>query len=195
MTKHTDKNDNFYATAANPTRLSIDSIKRILIRALSEQGIRKDLAEGVRRHEFKGAHSYRKYFKTRAEQSMNRLNVEFLLGHTIGLNSNYYRPTEQELLVDYLKAVPALTIIKDSTSNIEKILQQEKEVESTKKQLEEQGEEFEQMKAQLKTLQDTAGKLLEVLIRQGNYIDVEGKNGELNLYKTELEGEEEEEEG
>jgi predicted RNase H-like nuclease (RuvC/YqgF family) len=51
--------------------------------------------------------------KTRAEQVMNRLNVEYLLGHPVGLNANYYKPTEQELLEDYLKAVPALTINED----------------------------------------------------------------------------------
>lgn len=60
--------------------------------------------------------------------------MEFLLGHSIGLNSNYYTPTEQELLTDYLKAVPALTI--NDNNNIEKIEQQEQEVEKMKEELE-----------------------------------------------------------
>jgi hypothetical protein len=90
-------------------RLDNKSIGRLLMRALYEQGLRESLEEGKTRHEFKAAHGFRKYFKTRAEQVMNRLNVEYLLGHSIGLNSNYYRPTEQELLTDFLKAVPSLT--------------------------------------------------------------------------------------
>jgi hypothetical protein len=33
-----------------------------------------------------------------------------LLGHKIGLASAYYSPTEQEMLNEYMKAIPALTI-------------------------------------------------------------------------------------
>ncbi len=33
-----------------------------------------------------------------------------LLGHKIGLASAYYKPTEQEMLNEYYKAVPLLTI-------------------------------------------------------------------------------------
>ena len=33
-----------------------------------------------------------------------------LLGHKIGLASCYYKPTEQEMLNEYLKAVDLLTI-------------------------------------------------------------------------------------
>jgi integrase len=109
-----------YGKATEPKRIHEKSLARVMIRAWNEQGIRDTLQEGgrgaVRRHEFKTAHSFRKYFKTRAEQVMNRLNVEYLLGHSIGLNSNYYRPTEQELLQDYLKAVPMLTISEDVTT-------------------------------------------------------------------------------
>lgn len=32
------------------------------------------------------------------------------MGHNIGVSASYYRPTEREVLEDYLKAVPSLTI-------------------------------------------------------------------------------------
>lgn len=35
---------------------------------------------------------------------------EMLLGHKIGLSSAYYRPTEEEMLAEYDKAIDALTI-------------------------------------------------------------------------------------
>ena len=35
---------------------------------------------------------------------------KILLGHNIGLSGAYYRPTEKEILNDYLKAVNELTI-------------------------------------------------------------------------------------
>jgi hypothetical protein len=41
---------------------------------------------------------------------MRPANVEVLMGHDIGVSESYWRPTEQELLQDYLKAVPLLSI-------------------------------------------------------------------------------------
>jgi integrase len=181
------KNDNFYATVKNPERLSSGSVKRILVRAFYEQGLRQDLAEGSRRHEFKGTHGFRKFYKTRAEQVMNRLNVEFLMGHSIGLNSNYYRPTQQELLEDYLKAVPALTISEDF-ANIRKqqeILQekehkQEKQIEALQEKYDTAyesysfffqksqifAETFEMQKQAIASLKDTVKKLEEKIEQQ-----------------------------
>jgi len=41
---------------------------------------------------------------------MKPINVETLMGHSTGISDSYYRPTEKELLQDYLKAIPLLTI-------------------------------------------------------------------------------------
>jgi hypothetical protein len=46
---------------------------------------------------------------------MKPINVEITMGHNIGLSSCYYKPTEKEVLEDYLKAVEFLTI---NNSNI-----------------------------------------------------------------------------
>jgi len=56
-------------------------------------------------------HGFRKYFKTRTEQGgMKPINIEILMGHSVGISDSYYRLTENELLQDYLKAVDVLTI-------------------------------------------------------------------------------------
>lgn len=97
--------------ATHPKKLGYAGMKKILNRALWAQGLRNALPEGVNRHEVKEAHGYRKFFKTRAEDAgMKTLNVEFLMGHNNGLQRSYYKPTEKEVLNDYLKAVPSLTI-------------------------------------------------------------------------------------
>ena len=49
-------------------------------------------------------------YKTRAEQVMKPVNVEVTMGHNIGISASYYKPSEKELLADYLKAVPLLSI-------------------------------------------------------------------------------------
>ena len=59
----------------------------------------------------KGAHGYRKAFKSRAEQVIRPANVEILMGRDIGVSESYWRPTEHELLEDYLKAVPMLSMV------------------------------------------------------------------------------------
>ncbi|MFY9795904.1 MAG: hypothetical protein WA323_18050 [Candidatus Nitrosopolaris sp.] len=89
--------------ATCPIKLKSSGIKRLLERALWEQGLRHPLAKGVRRHEWKAAHGFRKYYKSHAEQVMKPINVEITMGHDIGLSESYYKPTRQEVLQDYLK--------------------------------------------------------------------------------------------
>jgi hypothetical protein len=80
---------------------------------LWEQGIRQPLPFGTKRHEWKAAHGLRKYYKSRAEQLMKPINVELTMGHNLGISKSYWKPTEREVLQDYLKAVPLLTINAD----------------------------------------------------------------------------------
>lgn len=97
-----------------PRRLKATGIKRLIERALWAQGIRLKLDEGKRRHEFQADHGFRKWFKTRCESAgMRSINIETLMGHSLGLTDSYYRPTEEEILNDYQKAVDVLTINRD----------------------------------------------------------------------------------
>src|ERR671914_633809 len=90
--------------------LQIPQGEATMERAIWEQGIRKPLAEGAKRHEWKAAHGFRKFYKSRAEQIMRPINVEITMGHNIGISASYYRPTEQDVLEDYLKAIDLLTV-------------------------------------------------------------------------------------
>ncbi|HXX97704.1 MAG TPA: hypothetical protein VEL11_11375 [Candidatus Bathyarchaeia archaeon] len=87
--------------------MTAPSVRQYYNRLLFSIGIRN---EKRRRHDF-SVHGFRKYFKTRAEQSaMKSINVEILMGHSVGISDSYYRPTENELLQDYVRATDALTI-------------------------------------------------------------------------------------
>jgi hypothetical protein len=101
----------FAGLADSPVRLKSSGIKRLMEDALWSQGIRKRLEPGKRRHEFQADHGYRKWFKTQCELAgMKSINIEILMGHSIGISDSYYRITEGELLENYLKAVDLLTI-------------------------------------------------------------------------------------
>jgi hypothetical protein len=57
------------------------------------------------------AHGFRKFFTTQLVNSKVNPEIrEMLLGHKIGLASCYYRPTEEEMYQEYMKAVNSLTI-------------------------------------------------------------------------------------
>lgn len=129
--------------AAHPTRMDRDSISSLLARAMYETGVRATLEEGKTRHEIKSAHFSRKFFKTRAQLYMNGLNVEKLMDHKVGLDPNYWRPIDMELLADYIKAVPALTI---SDVNILTLQEQQEQLE---KKQEEKDKQIDIMKQQI----------------------------------------------
>jgi hypothetical protein len=94
-----------------PKLLGEAGIKKALDKAIWAQGLRTPLTEGKRRHEWKITHGFRKFFDTNARSAgMNQLNIELLEGHETGLADSYYKPEEMQLLDDYLKSVPLLTI-------------------------------------------------------------------------------------
>jgi len=113
--------------ATVPKQLKSTGLKRLIERALWAEGIRTPLPEGQRRHEFKADHGFRKYFKTMAEQQMKSINVERCMGHSLGLGDNYYRISDDDLLSEYLKGVPSLsvyespiTVSNDAIKNLQK---------------------------------------------------------------------------
>ena len=156
--------------ATLPQKIKIDAIKVIIIRALYEQGVREALPEGQRRHEFKGAHGFRKFFKTHAEQFMNHSNVELVLGHSAdALQASYYKPTEKDVLSDYLKAVDVLTIDYDKNSLTKQVAElEEKSKEDTyiiKGKLAEKEKEFEAMKARQASFEQKTSEQVNALVK------------------------------
>ena len=135
-----------------PRRLKSLGIKRMMEDALKGTGIRKALPEGKRRHEFQVDHGFRKFFKSACEKQMKSLHVEMLMGHSVGLADNYYRPTSQEIMQDYLRAVPGLTILEQVKGpSLLKLEELEKENLALRK-------EVDEIKAQVKLLSDSFGK-------------------------------------
>lgn len=100
----------------NNKKIKSIGIKQLLLRSLRTHGLRnkKRKESGIRygtRYDFQANHGFRKWFKTRCELAgMKSINIEKLMGHSIGISDSYYRATEKELLEDYLKAVDYLTI-------------------------------------------------------------------------------------
>ena len=95
-------------------------------------------------------------YKTRAEQVMKPVNVEVTMGHNIGISASYYKPSEKELLADYLKAIPLLSINsteKELVKQVEELHERSKDNEFIiSRRLEEKDNQIEfLMKKQQKT--------------------------------------------
>jgi integrase len=146
--------------ATVPKGLSSEAIKRILIRAQVEQGIRHELPQGTRRHEWKGAHGFRKFFETYAEAAGVKTSfVKILMAHSQGVEDSYNKPTTEILLREYAKAIDRLSVLNTddagSTSQLqrqvaelkEKSKEENGEAEQQKKQLQEMAQEIEKMKS------------------------------------------------
>jgi integrase len=114
----------------DPIKLQSIGVKRLVERALWAQGVRTALEAGKKRHEFQTDHGFHKWYKTQCEMAgMKSINIEKLMGHSLGMSTNsYYRATSDEILEDYLKAVPFLTISSENRlqKQIEDVMEQTK---------------------------------------------------------------------
>jgi hypothetical protein len=95
-----------------PRKKKSSGIKRLIENAWYSQGLRKPLEEGKTRHEFQAVHGFRKFYKTRCELAgMKPSIIEVSMGHSLGgVSDSYFRPRENEILEEYIKAVDSLTI-------------------------------------------------------------------------------------
>jgi len=158
-----------WGLATMPKQLQSSAIKRLIDRALWEQGLRHTLKNGERRHEFKTVHGFRKFFKTHCEQVMKSINVEILMGHTIGVSDCYYKPSEKEILEDYLKAINVLTINKNNKNTliekeINELTEKNKKNENLiKSKLYDKELEIKTMKQQIKYLLESQKELMEYM--------------------------------
>ena len=83
-------------------RCGLRTVNHVHVESNDNNGNRKSVAR---------AHGFRKFFTTQLiNAKVNPEIREMLLGHSIGLASAYYRPTEDEILTEYEKGIDALTI-------------------------------------------------------------------------------------
>ncbi|HEY6536461.1 MAG TPA: hypothetical protein VIY08_11795 [Candidatus Nitrosocosmicus sp.] len=99
---------------------------------------------------------------------MNPINVEKLLSHSIGISNSHYRPTENEILEDYLKVSDLLQIDKESQLQKELHKYEQKNHEETyiiKGKLQEREEEVKALKQKyendMKSLEEKIDKRIQ----------------------------------
>ncbi|HJU79665.1 MAG TPA: site-specific integrase [Nitrososphaeraceae archaeon] len=128
-------------------RMSISGIESLVRVVLLKSGIRDvKHTPNYTRQIVAQAHGFRKFFTTQLVNSKVNPEIrEMLLGHKIGLTGCYYRPTEQDMLNEYLKAVNLLTINEENRLKLK--LEQTIQIEKT--QLETLKSDFEKFKQEV----------------------------------------------
>jgi integrase len=93
--------------------ISKKTLSNLLISLTVKAGLRKVNHNFTKREResVPVAHGFRKFFTTQLVNSKVNPEIrEMLLGHSIGLAGAYYKPTEDEMLEEFMKAADNLTI-------------------------------------------------------------------------------------
>jgi integrase len=127
--------------------IALNTLRSIINTVLIKAGVRTvDHISRHNRKEVARAHGFRKFFTTQLVNSKVNPEIrEMLLGNKIGLTSAYYRPTQEEMYEEYMKAVNNLTI---NEENRLKIRIEKLEVE--KNQFERLRADIEELKMKVK---------------------------------------------
>jgi integrase len=147
----------------NPRPLKLNSIISLLNRVLLDAGVRIEGNTKYRRQKVARFHSFRKHFNTcLAKAGVKPALKEVLMGHYIGLESSYLRPTEDELLTEYLKGIDLLTISEEKhlRHEVEKLKTEVSDIDTLKKM-------HLDTKMELEKERQERAKLYELLYKQG----------------------------
>ena len=98
--------------AGSPRTLKSDGISALIYDMLVKVGLRKVKNNNpFARHQTAIMHGFRKFYNTAlVKAGVKPVVVELLMGHKVGLQNNYLRLSETDILQEYLKAVDQLTI-------------------------------------------------------------------------------------
>ena len=100
---------------------------------------------------------------------MKLLNVKLLMGHDTGLEKSYYKPSESELLQDYLQAVNDLTINEEFRLKMKITDLEAKQDDLTllrlehRQEMKKMQEDVERQKLEFKMLTESQKEILRVL--------------------------------
>ena len=124
--------------AKKPRPLNTFALTRLLNRAWQAQKIRPKLSKNSKRHEFKTAHGFRKYYKTQLEQArVPSIKIELLLGHSLGLGDSCTKFSEQQMLSDYILGIEYLTVNQNVVLINKSLKKQEETIQNSLKNMEE----------------------------------------------------------
>jgi hypothetical protein len=95
------------------------------------------------------------------KSEMNITTKEMLLGHSVGLDDRYYRPTPNDLLEEFLKAVDLLTINEENRlrKKVEVLKAERDEIEMLKGRVQQKDDRLFVLENQMESLITALGNV------------------------------------
>jgi integrase len=171
---------NYLGLAKHPKKLSIPAIRVLIndawkIQGLREKRIPKEGEFNFRKYDFKSVHGFRKFFETECQKVMRELIVSMLMSHDTGIVLHYLRPKESDILMEYQKAIPLLTVNQDENSLNEKIKEIEEQnkinIYAIKGKMEEKEEKVKELEDKFQMMNN----ILQNLVKSISSVDESGK--------------------
>jgi len=136
----------FKQSGALVQKLGYSGIRKRVERILIQSGIRMPLVKGKRRHDIPAFNGFRRFFNKQNKKSLSKTSLlaslilkENMMGHggLIKLDQNYFKEHIDELIEEYLQAVPNLTISNEDRLEADLIKQEKKidELEQKEKRI------------------------------------------------------------
>jgi len=171
---------NYLGLAKHPKKLSVTGIRVLINDAWKIQGLREErtLKEGefnFRKYDFKSVHGFRKFFETECQKVMRELIVSMLMSHDTGIVLHYLRPKEEDVLSEYQKAIPLLTLNQEENSLNKKIEELEEQNKTSIYVIKGKMEEKDEKVKELESKYQTMNSVLQNLIKSISSVDESGK--------------------
>ena len=147
-----------------PLPASSKTLRNELHRLWEKAGLREK--SGGKPHGVKAVHGFRKFFATKLENAgAGRLIVETLLGHRISVISNYFKPSQKELLEAYAKAAEELTI----SEVLESKAELRRRLEERDRRIARLEEEYLALQTKLSQMEKELSKLKNLLMKHRRF--------------------------
>jgi integrase len=158
----------------NPRAASTVALKFLLERVVKNAGLkmkheRNDDGVLTQRTEIMRAHGLRKFFDTNLVRAVvHAIKIDALMGHKRGIQSSYFRPSDDELLEEYVKAIDLLTINEENRLKIkveELTTQNETNEYVINSRLQEKEKEMEELRHNDKVKEDALATLSDQVMK------------------------------
>lgn len=183
-----------------PKPITIASLDMMFTRMLRATGLRISNGGGENRqdrHDVMLFHGIRKYVNhCYVNARVDPIKKELLQGHTIRLEGSYLKPTENEMLLEWLKAVDALSLTEEEIlrSKNKRLSAENEDIAAARKGYAEMNDRVDNLTSENKMLQRKNDLMLKFIILNSKILGLDEKKqmaGRQSIMKIDAESAEE----
>jgi integrase len=168
----------------NVKPLKLRALERLISRTIEKSGLRTIQRQtelqynehGRIRKDVRLTSGFRKFFDTQLIYADVRPAIkEMFMGHSIGYDDNYFKPSENDILEEYLTAVDWLTINEENRlkKQVKELTKKQDEIEIMKERHE---QEMKDMRKQIISMQESQKEIYDLFNDPSKLIEVLKRN-------------------